>query len=121
MKCSLEDLELCIDLDGDSLRESTPYDILLDGLILQGAQYDQTTKGIRFSEDLRHVLAHSKLKWSRKGQKAPVAVAEHIFPVYLNESRKQFVCQVVLPSDRSVTHIQWAQRSVAVILQTPHA
>lgn len=112
LQCSLEDLDLHILVDA----ASTPYEVLLEGLSLQGAAYG--AQGLCFSEELRQPLDRCKLRWSLRDQHQQQQVA---FPLYLNESRKQLVCQAVMPADKAVSAGQWAQRGVAVILQALHA
>jgi hypothetical protein len=115
----LEELELCFDIDNDNLRPGSAQDIAVVGLLLQGAQYSYGSKGVVFSEDLRYQLSRCKLKWCMKKIDSNKS-SEHTFPIYLNESRKQLIGQAILPVGTGITASQWAQRSVAMILQTPH-
>lgn len=114
---SLEDLELYLDIDGDHMHAKSSHDTSVQGLILQGASWQASTKHIAFSDDLRHILPLSSFKWRLKTNK--VQGTTTTIPIYINENRKQLVSQVIVSTQQGILAHQWAQRSVAFILQNP--
>jgi hypothetical protein len=113
----LEDLELFLDVNDQILAPSSS-DAVVQGLIIQGACWDEQQGRIIFSDDLRWTLPPSKLKWRLKSTRSEVAHVSSI-PVYMNENRKHLVSQVLLSTSSNVPNAQWAQRSVAFVLQAP--
>lgn len=118
-KWSLEDLELYLEIADatTSVLGNQSYDVSIDGLILQGASFDLSTKSLSFSDDLRFALPLCKLKWRLKGTHS--SLYSTALPVYINENRKQLVCQVLVGIPSALRKTQFAQRSVALILQPP--
>eukprot|EP01039_Chlorochromonas_danica_P002781 gene2781-3035_t len=120
LRCSLEELELWFSLDNNSHgSDDASLEFSIESLVVQGAQFDANALGLQFSEDLRHNLQKCKLSWRPQKSLASTTATE-VFPVYLNESRKQLICQALLPVAAGLTKNQWAQRSVALLLQTSH-
>lgn len=115
-KWSLEDLELYLDVTG-SLLPGLPQDVTVAGLTVQGASWVNDSH-LAFSDDLRHALPACKIKWRPRGMQ-PKAAAVTAIPVYVNESRKTLVSQVLMSTLAGVSASLWAQRGVAIILQTP--
>jgi hypothetical protein len=73
---------------------------------------------IGFSDDLRCTLPGCQLKWRLKNALDSKTHSSTI-PIYINENRKQLVSQVIVSTTASVAREQWAQRSVAFVLQPP--
>jgi hypothetical protein len=122
------------------------YDLCLSGLVLQGAKYSPEKQFIEFSEELNDALPTCYLKWrlkksleqpattgkDRKDKNADNYSYETIkgfsmikLPIYYNDNRKQLMnaAYVAVASKHSVDgslvpNYQWAQRSVAIVLQT---
>ncbi len=120
-KWSLEDLELYLDIGGDLLYESSPFDTSIHGLLLQGACWSEMEKRIVFCDNLRFALPSCKLKWRLKTPFESCSGKANctIIPIYINENRKQLVSQVIVSTTQAVSRDQWAQRSVAFVLQPP--
>ena len=116
-KWSLEDLELYLDINGDHLHSKSSHDTMVEGLILQGASWNENQKQIVFSDELRHTLPLSSLKWRLKTSKPSASTTT--IPIYINENRKQLISQVIVSTQSGILTHQWAQRSVAFILQNP--
>jgi hypothetical protein len=131
-KWSLEDLELYLEIDcgGDGSAGSSDAAgaTLVEGLVLEGAQFDSAASSIRLSEELRCRLPLSRLSWRRK-QDRPVSVNSSIgteqtqgsyqlFPLYLNEGRGSLVAQVLLQTPGAVPKHVWSQRGVAFVMNS---
>lgn len=136
---SLEDIELFLDVANDQLFSSAPYDLSITGLILQGAAFNAVTSSINFSEELHNLLPQSKLKWRLKNQitqpagdrktKSYATIHGHALiqlPLYRNDNRKELITSLFMKVSVSHHHgakdvipaYQWAQRSVAIVLET---
>ncbi len=119
-KWSLEDLELYLDVGGDVLMPGIAQDALVHGLLVQGAAWLPDKQRLVFSDDLHSSLPPCKLKWRPRGTSVKAATSSlTLLPVYSGESRKSLVTQVLVATVEGKTAQQWAQRSVALLLQGP--
>ncbi len=83
--------------------------------MLEGAHFAEGA--IQLSEDLHAKLPASRLKWRQKSSRAPAAQCVE-FPLYLNHSRTTLLSDVLLAVPAKVPAHVWAQRGVAVIMQS---
>ncbi len=114
----LEELELYVDIA--NVIPSIDQDMIMNGLVLQGACYHPSKKQLYFSDDMHYLVPESTFKWRPKGIQQAVTVPAHsqwtMIPIYFNENRKHVVYQVwVCTANANANHL-WAQRSVAFIL-----
>lgn len=114
----LEELELYVDIA--TVLPSIEQDMIMNGLYLQGACYDDTKKQLTFSDDMQYHLPESAFKWRPKGIQQSVSLPPQsqwtMIPIYFNENRKHVVYQVwVCTANQNANHL-WAQRSVALVL-----
>lgn len=117
-KWGLEDLELYLDIGGDNLLPGIPQDVLVNGLLVQGASWTSQNY-LAFSDDLHSSLPACKLKWRPRGIMDRDGSSLTMLPVYSGESRKSLVSQVLVVTAPGRPSPQWAQRSVALLLQGP--
>jgi hypothetical protein len=144
---SLEEMELFLDIGVSSSSSNStwmfgdsPYDLRASGLIIQGAKYDATKHCIVFSEELNETLPMAFFKWRlkssivRKGTEngydkinnASSSASHSVIqlPIYYTDNRKHLMHALyvtVSPSSgggQVIHSYQWAQRSVAIVLQT---
>lgn len=128
--------------------DTASNDLCITGLILQGAKYDSAHRAFIFSEELEEIIPRSYLKWRLKSSINPSekALAQHDgastmmmsvaskydeigtqslikLPIYYNDHRRQLMYSLYVPvlsvqNGSFIPPAQWAQRSVAIVLQT---
>jgi hypothetical protein len=121
----------------------SPYDLRASGLIIQGAKYDSVKHCIVFSEELNEALPTSFFKWRLKSSivrkenengydqitnaSSSDSNTSHSviqLPIYYTDNRKHLMHALyvtVSPASgggQVIPSYQWAQRSVAIVLQT---
>jgi hypothetical protein len=113
-KWSLEDLELYLEVGCVSVSNQLT-DTIVEGLYLEGAKCVEMGS-VELSEDSKFKLPSSKLSW--KLRSSSPSSNYQLFPLYLNESRSTLVAEVLLAVPQSIPRHIWAQRGVALVLQS---
>eukprot|EP01035_Chromulina_nebulosa_P017680 gene17680-23270_t len=113
-KWNLEELELVLIIDDNS--KDLSGGILVEGLILEGAVYSNSSKSINISDDLRNLLPISKLRWEQRNHLSSNTVIS--FPMYLNETRNILIADVKIHFPTAIDSTIWAQRGVALTIQS---
>lgn len=111
---SLEDLELYLEIGVEEAEGVA--DTIVRHLVFECAQWTEG-EGILLSSSLRSRLPTSRLRWRRREDK-PVGGNFMLFPVYLDASRDNLVVEVLLDIPVGVSPAVWAQRGVAIVLQS---
>lgn len=111
-KWSLEELELYLDIGCDTI--DSVQDTIIEGLVLQGAKWDNSK--IILSDDLKCHLPLSRLRWKLRNNIMDKNYVQ--FPIYLNDARSNLLVEVfvLIPKDEILTHI-WSQRGVSFVMQ----
>lgn len=113
---SLEDLELYLEI-GKEDAESVA-DTIIRHLVFECAQWSEID-GILLSSSLRSRLPTSRLRWRRREDKPQSQTGQFmLFPVYLDETRANLVVEVFIEIPQGVDPAVWAQRGVAIVLQS---
>mmetsp|Transcript_30628 Transcript_30628/g.84192 ORF Transcript_30628/g.84192 Transcript_30628/m.84192 type:complete len:326 (+) Transcript_30628:2-979(+) len=116
---SLEDVELTIEIGAST---GTSQDTGVDGVMLEGAKWNDDTKALELSEILRSSLPRCVLRWTHKSdrqQKSSAELEKYVhLPLYLHEERTVTVAEVLLYVDSPIPSHVWAQRGAALILQS---
>ena len=112
-KWSLEELELYLEIGiGDA---EGVADTVVRNLVFECAQWSESD-GITLSASLRSRLPISRLRWCRRTDSPPGNFIT--FPVYLDTTRANLVVEVLVEVSANVPPEIWAQRSVAIVLQS---
>ena len=117
-KWSLEDLELYLEVGCDNAEGV--QDVIVEGLLLEGAKCALSSSTLQLCEDLRTNLPPSRLRWRLKTDKPSWSCTA--FPMYLNSSRTEMVTEVLLRTEDNakLPPSCWAQRGVAFVMQPHH-
>lgn len=103
-------------LDGkaDITADDTSF-VVKGGISLEGAAWKS---GLALAHDISQPLPPTKFTWKRKGESGP-KTNKLAVPVYLNETRAEFLFSVDVESTGEVTPITWCQRGVAMTVWRP--
>lgn len=93
-------------------------DVIVEGLLLEGARCAPSSSTLQLCEDLRTNLPPSRLRWRLKTDKPSWCCTA--FPMYLNSSRSELVTEVLLRTEENakLPPSSWAQRGVAFVMQS---
>lgn len=111
-KWSLEDVELHLEIASGTSEGVQDY--VVDGLIVVSASWSGTA--LQLDEELTSVLPTSRFRWKLKSEGAKQETV--LLPVYLDETRKLKVTEVLVRPPAHVPKQVWSQRGVAILLKS---
>ena len=114
-------MELSILIGGAKDGAGTAQDTSVEGVMLEGAAWNDDSKAMELSETLRCNLPSCVLRWTHKAERqkdTESAAGDYVqLPLYLTEERTALVFEVLLHMSSPIPSHVWAQRGAALILQ----
>jgi len=128
---SVENLELQVEvLDDKAQRNVDDTCFIARGLTLEGASWNAKNKCLVMTNEISMAMSIMKFKWAHKPPKEASAGAKEepaqagppkaSLPVYLSETRSEFLFAVDLNASPEVPVIAWHQRGVALNVWKPN-
>jgi hypothetical protein len=108
----LDDVELFLEIQSGT--SEGVQDSVVDGLQLVSATWSGT--GLELQDQIFSALPVSRLRWKLKGDGTKSDIVT--LPVYLDSTRKMKVTEVLVRVPANIPKYVWAQRGVAVLLDT---
>jgi len=110
---SLENLELEVEilLEGES-KPSDATNFIAKGINLEGALWKNGKLAV--SNDISTPLSAVRFGWKLATPNAEPSKDRLVLPVYLTDTRAEFLCQVELPIPTDLPKTFWYQRCVAM-------
>eukprot|EP01114_Cavostelium_apophysatum_P023031 TRINITY_DN854_c0_g1_i2.p1 TRINITY_DN854_c0_g1~~TRINITY_DN854_c0_g1_i2.p1 ORF type:complete len:4577 (-),score=1545.65 TRINITY_DN854_c0_g1_i2:38-13768(-) len=117
-KWSVENLELVCQVIGneEATADETSF-IIRDGISLEGASWEKDR--LKMAHDISVALPPTKFTWKHKEQRDTPLTGKITVPVYLNDTRADFLFAIDVNAPTDVPSISWYQRGVAITVWKP--
>lgn len=115
---SLENLELNIEILDHQDRSASvdPTSFIVEGITLHSSAW--SSKHLDLTHLMTSTLPLVKFSWKPKDPNLSSAQQSVALPIYLNDTRSEFLVSVYLPSSPQITRSIWYQRSAALSVWT---
>eukprot|EP01117_Protostelium_nocturnum_P006264 TRINITY_DN2259_c0_g1_i6.p1 TRINITY_DN2259_c0_g1~~TRINITY_DN2259_c0_g1_i6.p1 ORF type:complete len:4259 (-),score=1954.67 TRINITY_DN2259_c0_g1_i6:110-12886(-) len=122
---SVENLSLSIQiLEGAPTSPVESESFVAKDLVLESAEWSKANKTLSFSDNTSSTIPFAKFTWNNreKGEKADssssLSGSEIMIPVYLNDTRAEFLFSVPLAIPKDSSPLAWSQRAAAIVAWT---
>jgi dynein heavy chain 1 len=115
---ALENLDLHVEIIDESAAVTVdPSSFIAYGISLEGAGYQRNQ--LVLSNDISTPLARTKFTWKHRTESQTSKVGKVSLPVYLNDTRADFLVAVDFDAPQEIPFDTWYQRCVALTVWKP--